>query len=218
MSIPSGNGTFDVEPDASNAGTGVVGATAVDGSFITDDYTLSFIQATPSDPITYQVMDSTPAVIAGGTYESGDTISFAGASLKFDGLPADGDSFDVTPSVKQDMFTSIQMIADDLKNSGAWPAETAAVNNGMAQALNNLDQALGHVLEVRSDVGVRLSQVDNQRSINDSFTLQLQDTLSDIQDVDYAEAISRLNLQLTALQAAQQTYVKVQGLSLFNYL
>jgi len=42
--------------------------------------------------------------------------------------------------------------------------------------------------------------------------------LSDIQDVDYAEAISRLNLQLTALQAAQQTYVKVQGLSLFNYL
>jgi flagellar hook-associated protein 3 FlgL len=88
----------------------------------------------------------------------------------------------------------------------------------MGQALNNLDQALGHVLEIRSDVGVRLSQVDNQRSINESFTLQLQDTLSDIQDVDYAEAISRLNLQLTALQAAQQTYVKVQGLSLFNYL
>ena len=218
MSIPSGNGTFDVEPDASNAGTAVAGATAVDGSFITDDYTLSFSQATPSDPITYQVMDSTPAVIAGGTYESGDTLSFAGASLKFDGLPADGDSFDITPSVKQDMFSSIQMIANDLKNSGALPAETAAVNNGMAQALNNLDQALGHVLEVRADVGVRLSQVDNQRSINDSFTLQLQDTLSDIQDVDYAEAISRLNLQLTALQAAQQTYVKVQGLSLFNYL
>lgn len=218
MSIPSGNGTFDVEPGAANTGTAVVGATAVDGSFITDDYTLSFSQATPSDPITYQVMDSTPAVIAGGTYESGDTLSFAGASLKFDGLPADGDSFDVTPSAKQDMFTSIQMIANDLKNSGALPAETAAVNNGMAQALNNLDQALGHVLEVRSDVGVRLSQVDNQRSINDSFTLQLQDTLSDIQDVDYAEAISRLNLQLTALQAAQQTYVKVQGLSLFNYL
>lgn len=218
MSIPSGNGTFDVEPNAANAGTAVAGATAVDGNFIIDDYTLSFSQATSSDPITYQVMDSTPAVIAGGTYESGDTLSFAGASLKFDGLPADGDSFDVTPSVKQDMFTSIQMIANDLKNSGALPAETAAVNNGMAQALNNLDQALGHVLEVRSDVGVRLSQVDNQRSINESFTLQLQDTLSDIQDVDYAEAISRLNLQLTALQAAQQTYVKVQGLSLFNYL
>ena len=63
-----------------------------------------------------------------------------------------------------------------------------------------------------------MSQVDNQRNINESFTLQLQSTLSGVQDLDYAEAISRLNLQLTALEAAQQTYVKVQGLSLFNYL
>ena len=92
------------------------------------------------------------------------------------------------------------------------------MNNGMAQALQNLDQALGHVLEVRADVGVRMSQVENQLNINEDFTLQLQDSLSDIQDLDYAEAISRLNLQLTALQAAQQAYVKVQGLSLFNYL
>jgi flagellar hook-associated protein 3 FlgL len=218
VSIPSGNGTFDVEPNVANTGTGVVGATSVNGSFTPEDYTVSFIQAAPTDPITYQVTDSTPAVIASGTYTAGDTIAFAGASLQFDGVPENGDSFDVTPSIKQDMFTSIQMMVNDLKNSGASPAETAAVNNSMGQALNNLDQALGHVLEIRSDVGVRLSQVDNQRSINESFTLQLQDTLSDIQDVDYAEAISRLNLQLTALQAAQQTYVKVQGLSLFNYL
>jgi flagellar hook-associated protein 3 FlgL len=218
VSIPSGNGTFDVEPNVANTGTGVVGATSVNGSFVPDDYTVSFIQAAPTDPVTYQVTDSTPAVIASGTYTAGDTIAFAGASLQFDGVPENGDSFDVTPSIKQDMFTSIQMMVNDLKNSGASPAETAVVNNSMGQALNNLDQALGHVLEIRSDVGVRLSQVDNQRSINESFTLQLQDTLSDIQDVDYAEAISRLNLQLTALQAAQQTYVKVQGLSLFNYL
>jgi flagellar hook-associated protein 3 FlgL len=179
---------------------------------------VSFSQATPDDPITYDIMDSTPAVIASGTYVSGDTISFAGASLQFDGVPADGDSFDVTPSVKQDVFTTLQAIVDDLRDSDASPSGVAAVNNGMGQALNNLDQALGHVLEVRAGVGVRQSQVDNQRNINESFTLQLEDTLSGIQDLDYAEAISRLNLQLTALQAAQQTYVKVQGLSLFNYL
>jgi len=218
VSIPSGNGTFDVEPNAANTGNSVVGTTSVNGTFIPDDYTLSFSQATPTDPITYQVMDSTPAVIATGTYTEGDTITFAGASLQFSGTPADGDSFDVTPSVKQDIFSSVQMIVDDLKNSGATPAETAVVHNGMGQALNNLDQALGHILEIRSDVGVRQSQVESQRNINENFTLQLQETLSNVQDLDYAEAISRLNLQLTALQAAQQTYAKVQGLSLFNYL
>ncbi|PCJ91455.1 MAG: flagellar hook-associated protein 3 [Porticoccaceae bacterium] len=218
MSVPSGNGTFDVEPNTANTGAAVVGATSINGSFVPDNYVVSFTQATPSDPITYQVMDSSPAVIAGGTYVPGDTIIFPGVSLQFDGVPADGDSFDVTPSIKQDVFTSLQLIIDDLKNSGSSSAATAVVNNGMAQGLNNLDQALGHVLGIRAEVGVRMNHVENQLNINESFTLQLQDTLSNIQDLDFAEAISRLNLQLTALQAAQQTYVKVQGLSLFNYL
>ena len=54
--------------------------------------------------------------------------------------------------------------------------------------------------------------------MSEDFALQLKETLSDVQDLDYAEAISRLNLQLVALQAAQQTFVRVQGLSLFNFL
>ena len=35
---------------------------------------------------------------------------------------------------------------------------------------------------------------------------------------DYAEAASRFAMQLTALQAAQQVTVRIQGLSLFNRL
>ena len=73
-------------------------------------------------------------------------------------------------------------------------------------------------ISARPGMGLVVGQVDSQRELNDSFDLQLQETLSEIQDLDYAEAISRLNLELTALQAAQQAYVKVQGLSLFNYL
>ena len=72
--------------------------------------------------------------------------------------------------------------------------------------------------EVQSDVGVRLNRIESQQSINEEFNLQLQTTLSDVQDVDFAEAISKLNLQLVALQAAQQTYVTTQGLTLFNYI
>ena len=136
MSVPSGNGTFDVEPDPTNTGTGVIGASSVSGSFIPDNYALSFSQATPSDPITYQVMDSTPAVIASGTYEPGDAIDFPGVSLQFDGVPVDGDNFDITPSVKQDMFTSLQAIVDDLKGAGSSSADVASVNNAMGQALN----------------------------------------------------------------------------------
>ena len=94
----------------------------------------------------------------------------------------------------------------------------ARLNNGMNRALTDIDQSMGNILQVRAQVGARLNTIDSQKNTNDSFSLQLQSTLSDIQDLDYAEAASRLNRQLLGLQAAQQAFVKVQGLSLFNFL
>jgi flagellar hook-associated protein 3 FlgL len=48
--------------------------------------------------------------------------------------------------------------------------------------------------------------------------LQFKQTLSELQDVDYNQAISDLVRQQTNLQAAQQTFSKVAGLSLFDYI
>ncbi|MFT6285458.1 MAG: flagellar hook-associated protein 3 FlgL [Alcanivorax sp.] len=218
MSSLSGNGVFDVKPGSANSGTLVAGSSTVDGSFLRDNYTVTFNQATPADPITYQVTDGAAAVVAGGPYVAGEAISFAGARIEFDGVPDDGDIFSVTSSVKQDVFSTLQSIADQLNGAGGSAADVAAINNGMGRALNNLDQAMDQVLQIRTSVGVRLNQVESQQAINEGFNLQLQSTLSDVQDLDYAEAISRFNLELTALEAAQQSYVKMQGLSLFNFL
>ena len=218
MQVASGNGTYSIAANAGNSGTAVAGEGTVDGAFIRDNYTVNFIQATPTDPVTYEVLDSGAGVVATGNYDSGEVITFAGASIRFDGEPANGDSFDITPSVNQDIFTTLQTIADDLKTATGSPADVAQLNTALGQALENLDRGLDSVLEVRADVGVRQQQVASQLDINDSFNLQLQTTLSDVQDLDYAEAISRFNLELTALQAAQQAYVRMQGLSLFNFL
>lgn len=218
LRVASGNGTYSIAADAANAGTGVAGEGTVDGNFVRDTYTVNFIQAAPTDPVTYEVVDSVASVVSAGAYQSGEVITFAGASIRFDGDPADGDAFTVASSANQDVFTTMQNIVDVLRTTSGDPAEVAQLNTAMGQALENLDQALGSVLEVRADVGVRQQQVESQIEINDSFNLQLQETLSDVQDLDYAEAISRFNLELTALQAAQQAYVQMQGLSLFNYL
>ena len=40
---------------------------------------------------------------------------------------------------------------------------------------------------------------------------------TEIEDLDYAEAISRLSAETTTLEAAQQSFVLTQQLSLFNY-
>ena len=218
LDVLSGNGTFDIQQAATNSGTAVVGRSSENGAFVADAYDIVFSQAAPAAPVTYQVLDSSAAVISSGNYTSGETIDFSGVSIQFSGAPADGDNFQVSPSVRQDMFTTVHDIASQLDNTASMPSDIAALNNAMGQALNNLDQALQHVQEVRADVGVRLGRVDSQLDSNDSFNLQLQKTLSEIQDLDYAEAISQFDLQLVTLQAAQQSYVKMQGLSLFNFL
>ncbi len=218
MNVPAGNGRFAIEANPANAGTAVVRDSGADGSYQRDDYSINFLQAAPGDPITYEVLDSTAAVVAAGNYESAEVIAFNGAEVVFEGEPEAGDSFSIPASPNQDMFTTLQSIAASLRGAGDAPAEVAAVNNAMANGLRNIDQALGVALDKRADVGVRLSRVESQLGINEDFTLQLQETLSEIQDLDYAEAISRLNLQLVALEAAQQTYVRTQGLTLFNFL
>ena len=60
--------------------------------------------------------------------------------------------------------------------------------------------------------------LDNQRNANDVFSLVLKENRASLEDLDYAEAVSRFEQQMLALQASQQTFVKIEGLSLFNYL
>jgi len=67
-------------------------------------------------------------------------------------------------------------------------------------------------------VGARLNILDRQNQVNSAVQLQLAKTRSQLQDLDYAKATSRLNRQLLGLQAAQQSFVKLEGLSLFKYL
>lgn len=84
--------------------------------------------------------------------------------------------------------------------------------------LTDLNSALDRFLQARTSVGARLHALDDQETSNEKFILDTQVALSDTQDLDYAEAISRFNVQQASLQAAQQAFARVQKLSLFNYL
>ena len=71
---------------------------------------------------------------------------------------------------------------------------------------------------VRSEVGSRLTEIDETTDSRDAQNVQLSQSLSDIRDLDYAQAVTQLNLQLAGLQAAQSSYTKIAQLSLFDYL
>jgi flagellar hook-associated protein 3 FlgL len=127
---------------------------------------------------------------------------------------ADGDSgqavFLDTPAVgggTEDVFTTLYTLATDLEANAPDPA-----------SLDQLDSAMNHLLGVRATAGARLNAVDSQEDINAALLLQLEKTRSGIRDLDYAEAASRLSQESVTLQAAQQAFVRVQNLNLFNFL
>ncbi|BCX82930.1 flagellar hook-associated protein 3 FlgL [Methylomarinovum caldicuralii] len=88
----------------------------------------------------------------------------------------------------------------------------------IGDSLLALDNALEKINTTRASIGARLNAIDNQKNVNEAFVVDIKTTLSEVDDLDYAEAIGRFNLQQVALQAAQQAFAKVQNLSLFNYI
>lgn len=85
-------------------------------------------------------------------------------------------------------------------------------------ALADLDNALDQLVGVHTQIGARMKVTVEQKNANETFKLALDTVRSDLEDLDYAEAISKFNLQLTALQASQQSFMRIQGLNLFDFL
>jgi flagellar hook-associated protein 3 FlgL len=218
MSAAAGNGSFDYRGGATNAGAAVVTTTAAAVNYVPDTYTLAFIQANANDPITYRVTGNASGQVATGNYTEGGAITFANGEVTLEGLPTNGDTFTITSAPRQDMFTTIKDIESVLASASDSAASAVRINNEASRALTNLDNALEKILTVQSDVGTRLRRAEMQTDTNEAFNYQLKETLSGLQDLDYAEAISRLNIQMLGLQAAQQTFARTQNMSLFNYL
>jgi flagellar hook-associated protein 3 FlgL len=155
-------------------------------------------------------------------YVAGDEVKltdlntgFPDFTLKLDGNLTANDTYQLsTVSTKQTIFKTINEFAVALSNNSVGSNDSP--NNG--DFLTNISTALDTVVDTQAKLGARINIIEQQRGINDGLTLNLKKTLSQIKDLDYAEAISTLKLQELGLQASQQTFSRVQNLSLFNFL
>jgi flagellar hook-associated protein 3 FlgL len=213
--VKNGNGTFNVTAAGANTGTGIIGATAVTdpAAYVAGSYSINFIA-----PDTYQVVNSGGTVVTSGTYTSGQAITFAGMQVTLSGAPAAGDSFGVAPSTDQSVFTTVQNLANALQQSTATPAGQAQLNNSIVSAINGIDQALNQTQAVQTSVGARLNTITTAQAVATTQQTQLQQSISNIQSLDYASAVTNLDSQNTTLSAAMEAYTQTEGLSLFKYL
>lgn len=212
--VRAGNGVFTTRALATNTGTGIVGASSVvdPTAWDQDTYSVQFL-----DPTSYVVRDSGGGVVSTGGYQSGDRIAFRGIEFSMTGQPAAGDEFSVTAAPYQDVFTSIERLASALEQPVSGDVSRAQMTNAINGGITDLDEAIGSILNVRTQIGSRLSAIESQVDSNGAMALTVQETLSSLEDLDYAEALSRLSLGMTTLEAAQQSFVQTQQLSLFNY-
>lgn len=213
--ILTGNGTFSVQDNPANTGSGIIdsGRVTNPAAYVADTYTITFTTAT-----TYEVRDSASALVLSGTYASDAEIAFNGIQVSIQGTPQSGDSFTIAPSTNQDIFTTVQNLAVALETGTTNDADKARFANAVNRFLSDVGQGMDNFSAVRAQIGARLNVISDQENLNADYTLQVQSSLSLIQDLDYADAVTRMQQQLAGLQAAQQAYVKVQGLSLFNYI
>ena len=212
--VREGNGVFAVAPGAANSGTGVVGTSSVvdPTQYDQDQYTVRFIA-----PGNYEVLDSSAALVASGAFQPGDTIAFRGIEFDINGQPAAADEFVVAPSQLTNVFTIVEQLASAIETSVYDDTTRAEMTNGINRGIVGVDQALGSVLDIRTQVGSRLAAIESQVDTNGGYALTFRETLANIEDLDYAEALSRLSIQATTLEAAQQSFIRTQQLSLFNY-
>jgi flagellar hook-associated protein 3 FlgL len=244
MRIPDGNGRFSLTPDGTNRGTAVLDAGSVidmakwadpnnPGSF-------EVVFDVSGGVTTYDIIDNasgdsllTGAAPGGAplprTYVKGDVISLQsrggeppfdfGARFSMTGAPADGDSVRLEMSSSQSLFETLGSVILALEQPVAGDAAARAkVGNAVGSALSNIDQATDNLLTTRASIGSRNAELAALDSLGEEVNLQFETALSSLRDLNYTEAISRLTRQQAYLQAAQQSFLKVSGLSLFNFI
>ncbi|MDP9014341.1 MAG: flagellar hook-associated protein FlgL [Pseudomonadota bacterium] len=213
--IKTGNGTFTATAGGANTGGGLVGASTVTNASAYDGgtYAINFTAAN-----TYEVRDSSNVLVTSGTYTDGQSIAFRGVQVTLTGQPATGDTFQVAASSNQSLFTTVQNLVTALQTSAATSGSSTKLGNAVNVAINNIDQALNHSANVRSDIGGRLNAITAQLSASSSQQIQLKSSISNLQSLDYASAVTKLDQQNVTLSAAMQAYTLTKGLSLFKFL
>src|SRR5690606_18096375 len=231
MNVPEGNGVFPVGTGV-HAGTGMLGVSQVTdpGAWSTaaaaaagvphpHAYTIRFTDP-DADGIAeaWEVTDAGGAQVATGDYVAGGVVAFNGIQVTIDGAPAPDDTFSVAPAATEDVFRTVDDLVLALARGADTPESRALLGSDINKALAQLTAAMDHVVNLRAETGARLSALDAAATHRADLDHEFEATLSTLRDLDYAEAISRLNQQVAGLQAAQAAYTRIGQMSLFDML
>jgi flagellar hook-associated protein 3 FlgL len=106
-------------------------------------------------------------------------------------------------------FQGVQDLVDAVRTS-----DRQLMNRGIAELSDLSDGVSLSIARVGSDMNV----VTGQRAVLEETRLQLQLVLSEAEDLDYTEAVTKMQKQMLALEASQASFAQISRLSLFEYI
>ena len=225
-SVPSGAG-YVAEADGDNTGSVTFGGpqvTNVNDENYGDSFRISYSGTDPEVmDFTMERYDSENGWKNFTDFEkSGDSVSFGGLNITLTGEPQVGDQILVAQAGSEqrepNLFRTMEEAIRVLETPAETDAEKADLRNTLNTSMRDLDNGLDNVLTVRASAGARLNELDVVDSVGSNRMLNYEQTLSDLVDLNYVEAISEYSLRQVGLQASQQAFVDIKGSTLFDYL
>lgn len=217
LRIRNGNGDFTVKADPANLGTGTIefGSVTDKSIYSAQPYEIRFSSASSFDIVE---VNTGATLQSGVNYEGERSIEFQGIKTSIGGSPAAGDTFLIEPSRNQDVFSTVSQFVNVLNQSPQTDSDRAKMSQDIKEVLTNIDQAIDHSNRLRAGVGARLNNLESSRDENDGMKLQIETIRSEVEDIDVAEAVTNLQLKANSLEILQQSFVRIEGLSLFNHM
>lgn len=129
-----------------------------------------------------------------------------------------GDRFFIDSSEKQGILNTLARFKDVMEQYDGSAEGKDAIAAVVASTLSNLSNGINSVSDVQAKIGARQNATESSRELHLDIQLHSRTLMKDLRDVDMAEAATRLSQQTLILQAAQQSFIRVSQLSLFDRL
>lgn len=139
---------------------------------------------------------------------TGNQIFMKGANVKEpDGSPSEADLF---ASIDY-ALTALKMELDHNEVT-----DNDAYRDCLAKASRGVDNCFNNLSSVRAEGGALLAETERLTTLGKTLDIDFQTQISELEDVDWYEAISDYVMLQASLQAAQQTFINMQNMSLFQ--
>src|SRR5690554_2538090 len=179
-----------------------------------------------ANPKNYEIFETTTGTsLQTGSMDDDDklhdTLVFAGVVVHLDGVPDGTETISIKADPareKQGVLDTIYQLRTALENNTDSPEGSRATRDAVAAAITNIDHAMVTIDQTRGDIGARMNIIETTQTNNEDVMLVNQAVQAELREVDYPEALSKLAFQSIILEAAQQSYVKISNLNLFNKL